>query len=488
MDVLPAIDINPNKTLGSGIPEPSFTRVADADGGFARKYAAARGDLQSDSQANKTPSGGSNRPRERQNAADTEPREAKRADASGEKKQRQESDESASRGATTTREKDATPNSHTANNKAGKQSSSVGESSHTSRNEQQTVNIEQGLESAYLSGESPADATIKNQPDKLPASISGNADPDDTKTGIESVGRPVVDTSEDGEITLATTQIAVSTDERHADFDPSGKSMSGYVAEALKRDDRRHAGLAGKSTKSGDVATGQPVFDAAPAALRKAVFGNTENQAEIRTRLEAVITGRGEPPVAHTAAPSLLDTSTTSATLAVGQLLTAEGAKPATDNAGIFRPTYTLTTPAGQPGWEGEIGDRVRWLVNRGASLAELRLNPPELGSVDVRVVSDGDRTSVTFFAQNTTARELLEAALPKLQDLFERNGLQLVNADVSEQSTGGDGDNEAGSADNKHATDANDGDLNAEKASDTAGWLDGAADGDSAFGVDFYV
>ncbi|MBQ0720132.1 MAG: flagellar hook-length control protein FliK [Gammaproteobacteria bacterium] len=95
---------------------------------------------------------------------------------------------------------------------------------------------------------------------------------------------------------------------------------------------------------------------------------------------------------------------------------------------------FTLQIPAGQPGWDAEVGNRIRWMVGQNNSGLELRLNPPELGSIEVKLATDGERTNVTFYAANPAAREALEAALPRLREMFADSGMQLANADVSDQ------------------------------------------------------
>lgn len=61
----------------------------------------------------------------------------------------------------------------------------------------------------------------------------------------------------------------------------------------------------------------------------------------------------------------------------------------------------------------------------------ELRLDPPELGRVTVRISMVGDEARVAFTAAQGGAREALEAALPKLREMFEQAGLSLGDAQV---------------------------------------------------------
>ena len=69
--------------------------------------------------------------------------------------------------------------------------------------------------------------------------------------------------------------------------------------------------------------------------------------------------------------------------------------------------------------------------------MAELRLDPPELGSLEIRIRQKKDTTSVSFVVQSSSAREAVESALPRLRELFAEAGLSLQSMDVSERQSG---------------------------------------------------
>jgi flagellar hook-length control protein FliK len=103
-------------------------------------------------------------------------------------------------------------------------------------------------------------------------------------------------------------------------------------------------------------------------------------------------------------------------------------------------------TVAGR-GWDAAIADRVMWMVQGEQQFAKLKLNPPNLGPLEVRVSVQQDQTSVSFVAQHAAVREALEAALPRLRELFDQQSLQLVRADVTDADThrGGGADDSGG-------------------------------------------
>lgn len=116
----------------------------------------------------------------------------------------------------------------------------------------------------------------------------------------------------------------------------------------------------------------------------------------------------------------------------------------------------TLAMPMQQANWGGAVAERVVWMTNANIQEAEIQLNPRELGPIGIKVTLNNDQTNVSFVAQNATTREALEAALPRLREMLNENGLQLGQSDVSQHSfkgrdgeaEDGDGRGENGSAD----------------------------------------
>lgn len=99
------------------------------------------------------------------------------------------------------------------------------------------------------------------------------------------------------------------------------------------------------------------------------------------------------------------------------------------------RSVDTLENPVGQKGWNQEIGERIAWMVNKSRPSAELRLNPPHLGTIEVKVEMNQDQAKVQFSAQHAPVREALEAAIPKLREMLAAQQIQLDDVHVSERS-----------------------------------------------------
>ncbi|TMO93358.1 flagellar hook-length control protein FliK [Pseudoalteromonas ruthenica] len=81
-----------------------------------------------------------------------------------------------------------------------------------------------------------------------------------------------------------------------------------------------------------------------------------------------------------------------------------------------------------------QIQQRVNMMLNLNNQEAEIRLDPPELGSMQVRVRSEGEQAHVNFVVQNQQAKEALEQAMPRLRDLLAQQGLSLGDTNVEQQ------------------------------------------------------
>ncbi|MFO7955077.1 flagellar hook-length control protein FliK [Thioalkalivibrio sp.] len=117
-----------------------------------------------------------------------------------------------------------------------------------------------------------------------------------------------------------------------------------------------------------------------------------------------------------------------------GVLPVAGGGQVDPGEAARAMPRLDLTRLLQQPNGGRELADQVRQLAMGQGGRTELKLHPPQLGSLDVRVQVDGDRTSIQFISTNPVTREVLEAAMPRLRDSLAESGLQLDDATVSDQ------------------------------------------------------
>ena len=94
-----------------------------------------------------------------------------------------------------------------------------------------------------------------------------------------------------------------------------------------------------------------------------------------------------------------------------------------------------ITIPPHHPGWNNAVSDRVQWMIGNNIQTAEIRLDPPELGSLEVKIQVNKDQTTVMFSAPSQQVRDVLEAAVPRLREMMSDMGLSLGDVGVSQES-----------------------------------------------------
>jgi len=96
-----------------------------------------------------------------------------------------------------------------------------------------------------------------------------------------------------------------------------------------------------------------------------------------------------------------------------------------------------VQTPVGHPQWGQEVGDKVVWMVGKQENRAELVLNPPQMGRIEVSITMNGDQASASFNSTNPAVREALESALPRLREVLADAGVRLDQAQVGSDTRG---------------------------------------------------
>ncbi len=111
------------------------------------------------------------------------------------------------------------------------------------------------------------------------------------------------------------------------------------------------------------------------------------------------------------------------------------GSPAAASPAGNPSVAPRINLPINQAGWDQALGNSVIWMVGRQTQAAQLQINPPHLGPIEVRVAIHNDQTSLTFISAHSQVRDALQSAIPGLREMFSSSGLNLVNVDISQHS-----------------------------------------------------
>jgi|GEM_PF-1965829 len=85
--------------------------------------------------------------------------------------------------------------------------------------------------------------------------------------------------------------------------------------------------------------------------------------------------------------------------------------------------------------WGQAVAQQVAWFAGNGVQGAELQLNPPHLGPLEVKISVVNDQTQINFSSPHASVREALESGLGRLREMLEANGVELADVNVSGES-----------------------------------------------------
>ena len=216
-----------------------------------------------------------------------------------------------------------------------------------------------------------------------------------------------------------------------ADIASIGAASSGAVAALTQKSEAASRAAAGKTaTSDADIAssTAAVVTDGSTKALdagaiSAALQGGAPHKTSDAADFDAVL--------------KQLDTS--------GSMVSASGngvdagrslqqASPPAADTNANAAAATVSVPVGAQGWSDAVTDKVMWFSANKFSSAEIHLNPPDLGPLQVRISTAHDQASVVFTSPHAAVRDALDQALPRLRDMLGSQGLQLLNVGVGGQ------------------------------------------------------
>ncbi|WP_175837248.1 flagellar hook-length control protein FliK [Burkholderia anthina] len=199
-------------------------------------------------------------------------------------------------------------------------------------------------------------------------------------------------------------------------------------------------GASTASTTSGSTA-------AAPLASKAATFDRTLGDAQgalaaqqtpSQANAQALQAAATAAPAAHALAQAG-DTASPSADAMAAAAATAAAAAqsnvPASPAAGAIAAAnaHVLAPQVGTTDWTDALSQKVVFLSNAHQQSAELTLNPPDLGPLQVVLRVADNHAHALFVSQHPQVRDAVEAALPKLREAMEAGGLGLGSASVSD-------------------------------------------------------
>ena len=201
--------------------------------------------------------------------------------------------------------------------------------------------------------------------------------------------------------------------ERQLGMTSEGERTSQALPEG-QEPDLKLTGLERALTQAANASSQRPAeFDQLMAGLLKRI-GTAE-------RLPAAVDSLARPEVPLSSAAAATTAGGQSlATVATGTGLSA---------------SLNINVPLEQANWDRALSERVQWMVGQRVQGAHIRLTPENLGPMEIKLSIQNDQASVQFSSAHGVVREALDAAIPRLREMLEASGVELVDVDISGQS-----------------------------------------------------
>lgn len=291
----------------------------------------------------------------------------------------------------------------------GTSATSSGKTTHPGSGDDAAISFDSLLGLGLISGETPIEESTERQ---IGGSLSDKTEMASAATlpaAIQAAGTPVQDTETSAQVS-EIVDAAARAKTTHASLlrDPRESTGLNQTGQALGTDSNR-------TRAAHAIATD---------ANLQAASGDTRS---IQERLPTAIT----PLHADSANPA-----TTQQALSQGlDMLTRTTQSPTNTQAS----TVAVPERIGTSAWSDSFAQRIVVIAGRNEQVAEIRLNPPHLGPIEVSIAMAGEEqrnTNLHFSAQQATVREAIENALPRLREMFEQAGIALGNATVGSEAS----------------------------------------------------
>ncbi|HDM8045454.1 TPA: flagellar hook-length control protein FliK [Vibrio campbellii] len=218
----------------------------------------------------------------------------------------------------------------------------------------------------------------------------------------------------------------------------AASTVAAQQAHQLVTQDMKHAAAQASAQVAASPNADKAALSAMPEALVAANL-NTSAQAASSAELSKKVMNAGLAAGALKGATNKQDKPDPQHGLA-GQIQAAAGQQGVTaqqqarvDAAQQAQLPFQLTKELAND----QVAEKVQMMMSKNLKNLDIRLDPPELGRMQIRMTMNNDLANVHFTVANPQARDLIEQTLPRLREMLAQQSMQLADSSVQQQSSG---------------------------------------------------
>ncbi|EAR60574.1 flagellar hook-length control protein FliK [Neptuniibacter caesariensis] len=225
-------------------------------------------------------------------------------------------------------------------------------------------------------------------------------------------------------------------DEANANQQPQNRQQAGDVAVVKTTVDQQSAAAKAEAAKMNE-AQGSPQVKPEPLPINKPEGQGVqkfESALDMTQQLlQKVSAGEKIDNSATQLVEKIANSSSLQPSTTQSLVMPTNAQKVATESQNLMMPQQVkINTPA----WNNALGERAVMIAAQNTRVAEIQLDPPELGSLHVRVNVNQDQVSLSFTSPHAHVRDAVEQSLPRLREMFAEQGLALQDSSVSDHSS----------------------------------------------------
>ena len=189
------------------------------------------------------------------------------------------------------------------------------------------------------------------------------------------------------------------------------------------------------NSKITDKAFVENKIDAKPELKRDLELQKPSKSAITADAIKTRLSSMSPTATAHLASVATQNTQSLVYNSVPGQSVLYSATDPVTSQStsSVMAKDAALPVSVPRNQWNQRFAERISMLTLKGNSHARIRLDPPELGPMTVRILHQGGDTQIQFTVNNPIARDLVDSGTQRLKEMLEEHGFSSVNVDVNE-------------------------------------------------------
>ncbi|MFA0078179.1 flagellar hook-length control protein FliK [Vibrio artabrorum] len=286
---------------------------------------------------------------------------------------------------------------------------------------QQLVNVQQ--QAKALLSQDPNESSLSGKPVAIDWD---NTDSNETKAVASAASTAAVATATQQVSAQAASQ---STNNAFTDKAAMQHASNAHAAAQQLVSQQGNAATTPQQTAlDPSLAAQNPVMNAASAATKA---GSTEAILKAEAGVEA-LSGLGKAGTKEDSKDSSLAQQIASAAGVQGTATVGSAPTRAEIQAAQQVPLQLTKELANE-----QVAEKIQMMMSKNLKSLDIRLDPPELGHMKIRMTMNNDVANVHFTVTNQQARDVIDQTLPRLREMFAQQGIQLADSSVQQQNSG---------------------------------------------------